>query len=123
MLKKLLHAGLALALTSGLAFAAFNLGFDGKIIPQQTTSPALTSCGTSPAIVGTDVAGKITTGSAATTCTATFAVAYATAPFCVVSTQGAATQPTYTVTNVAIVMSVDIASTSYNYICIAANGG
>ena len=51
MLKKILHAALALAFSAGLAAAAFNVGFDGKIISQGSgTAPALTSCGTTPSI-------------------------------------------------------------------------
>lgn len=81
--------------------------------------PALTSCGTSPsAVTGDDIAGTYTTGSAATTCTLTFATTYGTAPSCVVSTQGSATQPTYTVSATAITVTVDIASTAYSYICV-----
>lgn len=41
------------------------------------------SCGTSPSIVGTDVAGKVTTGSVApTSCTVTFAIVWTNAPAC-----------------------------------------
>lgn len=86
MLKRILHSALALVLTAGLALAAFNVGFDGKFIPQGTgTAPALTSCGISPAITGTDVAGTVTMGTGTPTgCVITFNVAYATAPHCVV---------------------------------------
>lgn len=86
MMKKLLHAALALVLTSGLALAAFNLGFDGKFMPQGSgTAPALTSCGTTPAITGTDVAGTVTMGTTATGCIITFNVAYVAAPHCLVT--------------------------------------
>lgn len=81
-------------------------------------TPVLTTCGTAPAITGSDYAGKITTGSAATTCTLTFATTYGTAPACLVATEGGATQPTYTTSATAITVSVDIASTVYNYICV-----
>lgn len=46
------------------------------------TAPALTSCGTSPSIVGSDVAGTITEGTLATGCTMTFAGTYGTSPSC-----------------------------------------
>lgn len=86
MLKKLLHSALALVFTSAIAFAAFNLGFDGKFMPQGSgTPPALTACGTTPAIVGTDVAGTVTMGTTATGCVITFNVAYVAAPHCVVT--------------------------------------
>jgi len=87
--------------------------------------PALSSCGTGAALStgSNDVAGTVTTGSGATTCTITFGTAYAIAPSCVVQTQGAATQPTYTVSATAITATVSIASTAYNYICIGKAGG
>jgi hypothetical protein len=85
-LKRLAHAALGLVLTSALALAAFNLGFDGHIIPNSTSTPVLTSCGTSPTITGTDVAGTVTMGTATPTgCIITFAVAYALAPHCLVT--------------------------------------
>jgi hypothetical protein len=49
------------------------------------TAPALSSCGTSPSIVGDDRNGTITTGTGATACTITFANAYAQTPVAVVS--------------------------------------
>lgn len=86
MMKKLLHSALALMFSAGLAFAAFNLGFDGHIVPNNTTPPALTSCGTSPSIVGTDNAGFVTMGTGTPTgCVITFAQSYATAPICLVT--------------------------------------
>jgi hypothetical protein len=86
MLKKLLHGAAALLFSAGIAFGAFNLGFDGKFMPQGSgTAPALTSCGgASPAIVGTDIAGTVTMGSSATGCVITFNVPYVAAPHCIV---------------------------------------
>lgn len=98
---------------------ANNVYFPNKILSTRTTTPALTSCGTSPSIIGNDTVGKLTTGSAATTCTMTFTAAYNVAPACVVSAQGTATQPTFTTSTTALTMSVDIASTVYNYICMS----
>ena len=80
--------------------------------------PVLSSCGTAPSSTGSDTALRLTTGSAATTCTVTFGVAHVTAPSCVITPQGAAVQPTYTVSATAISMTVDVASTVYNIICI-----
>lgn len=50
------------------------------------SAPTISSCGSSPAIAGTDVAGRATvgTGGVATSCTITFNQAFATAPTCVV---------------------------------------
>jgi hypothetical protein len=49
-----------------------------------TTAPALTSCGTSPAIIGTDLAGTVTMGTGTPTgCVITFNSAKTAAPHCV----------------------------------------
>lgn len=80
--------------------------------------PVLTTCGTAPAFIGTDTALRLTTGSAATTCTVTFGVPFVAIPACVITPQGAAVQPTYTVSITAISMTVDVASTVYNIICM-----
>lgn len=87
------------------------------LFPSTVRTPVLTGCGTSPSIVGNDVVGKFTTGSAATTCTLTFSQAFIVAPACFLQTQGSATQPTYTTSTTAITVTVDIASTVYNYFC------
>jgi hypothetical protein len=80
--------------------------------------PVLSTCGTAPSFTGSDNALRLTTGSAATTCTVTFGVAFVTAPACVITPQGAAVQPTYTVSATAISMTVDVASTVYNIVCM-----
>lgn len=81
--------------------------------------PVLTTCGTAPSFTGTDTALRLTTGSAATTCTITFGTPYLVQiPACVITPQGAAVQPTYTVSLTAISMTVDVASTVYNIICM-----
>lgn len=97
-----------------------NVYFPNKILAKSVAAvPALSSCGTAPSIVGNDTVGKLTTGSAATTCTVTFSLAYNVAPACILQTQGAATQPTFTTSTTAITVTVDIASTVYNYICMS----
>lgn len=130
MFKKLAHAALALLLTSGLALAAFNLGFDGKIIAQGSgTAPALTSCGTSPTIVGTDVAGTVTMGTGTPTgCVITFNVAYAAAatpPHCLVTwiATPLASQ-SYATSNAAITLTQTATSSNVvKYFCVAQPGG
>lgn len=126
MLKKLLHSAIALVLTSGLALAAFNLGFDGKIIPQGTTAPALTSCGTTPAIVGTDVAGTVTMGTGTPTgCVITFATAYATAPHCIVAWVATPlASQSYATSATAITLTQTATSSNVvKYACFAQAGG
>ena len=81
--------------------------------------PVLTSCGTAPAFTGSDTALRLTTGSVGTACTITFGTAFLVQkPACVIVPEGAAVQPTYTVSLTAITMTVDVASTVYNIICM-----
>lgn len=91
----------------------------GHISVVGATAPTLSSCGStpSPTIHGSDIIGKFTTGGTATSCTLTFAATYTNAPACVVTTEGGATQPTYTISATAITFTVDIAQTTYNYVC------
>lgn len=141
MRKHLLPSILILALAVGLAWAqnitkSIQLSQDGtgqigydtngaSYFPGHINSnnrvgapPVLSGCGTAPSFTGSDTALRLTTGSAATTCTVTFGVAHTTAPSCVITPQGAAVQPTYTVSATAIAMTVDVASTVYNIICM-----
>lgn len=128
-----LAGGLALAqnITKGIQLsqdATGPIGFDtnnatyfpGHVNTSSRASqlPVLSTCGTAPSFTGNDTAMRLTTGSAATTCTITFGVAYVVAPACVITPQGAAVQPTYTVSITAISMTVDVASTVYNIICM-----
>jgi len=101
--------------------------FNGNLVVASTghmlatgSAPALSSCGStpSPTIVGSDVAGTVTTGGTATTCTITFATTYGTAPSCILRPQGTATQPVYTTSATAITVTTDIAQTVYDYICV-----
>lgn len=65
-------------------------GTSGHVLmPASGTAPALSSCGTSPSIVGGDHAGKVTVGSGGTvqSCTLTFNKAYTVAPACVANTE------------------------------------
>lgn len=82
-------------------------------------APAVSACGTSPTIAGTDFAFTLTTGSVATSCTVTFSKAFGASPRCVLMANGQATQPTFTTTAASMVITVDIASTVYTGICIA----
>jgi hypothetical protein len=123
MMKKILHSAAALLLTCGLAFAAFSVSFDGKIIPNGAT-PVLSACGTGVLATGSsDVAGDFTT-TGATGCTLTFGVAYATAPSCAVIENSAnlATRTT-TVTTTAIVVAAGTSGSKYSYVCMAKAGG
>jgi hypothetical protein len=89
--------------------------------------PALTSCGGgSPAIAGTDFAFRVTQGSTATGCVATFSTAFVSIPVCVAVNQTApgTSTPAYSVTTTAITLVT--ASTSgeiWDVVCVAQNGG
>jgi hypothetical protein len=124
MLKKILHAAAALLLTSGLAFAAFNLGFDGKIVTQQGAGPAITGCGTGTLAAGSADAAGTFTATGATGCTLTFAVPFATAPSCVVSELTANTAArSFTVSTTALVVAGGASGSTWTYICFAKAGG
>lgn len=85
-MKKILSGLLALALFAAAAVPASALIISADRI--NTTGagiPALTSCGTTPAITGNDLAGIVTMGTSATGCVITFAVPYAVTPFCLVT--------------------------------------
>lgn len=90
------------------------------------TTPGIGTCGTSPSISGSDLAGTITTGSTATTsCTITFASAKAAAPYCVATPEGAANSGLFTTTGTTtLVLSYTSAtSAKFNYHCTARSGG
>jgi hypothetical protein len=112
-------------LTSPLASFGNAAGAPTHIATQQLTPPALTSCGTTPAITGTDSAGTVTMGTTATGCVITFNVAYTAVPTCVVNwiATPLASQ-SYAVTATAITLTQT--STSNNkatYVCFAQSGG
>lgn len=92
----------------------------------QTTAPALSSCGTGPAIVGTDEAGEVTMGTGSPTgCVITFNQPYVGAPLCVVTWQATPlASQSYVVSNTAITLTqTGTSSNKANYICRARAGG
>lgn len=84
------------------------------------TAPGVSSCGTSPAITGTDVAGIITAGSGTvTSCTVTFASAYASAPACHASSSTAITSLTVSSSTAALVIGgASLTSDTIYYTCM-----
>lgn len=92
-----------------------------------STTPTLTSCGTTPSMVGDDTHGEITIGSvSATGCTITFANAWTVAPICTISNQAMSITSalTYTITNIAITLSQATGFTGdkIDYICEGLTG-
>jgi hypothetical protein len=90
------------------------------------SAPALTSCGTSPAISGSDLAGTVTIGTGAPTgCVITFNAAYTSAPHCTVTWRATALlSQNYAVSNTAITLTQTATSSGVvDYICVASSGG
>lgn len=89
-------------------------------------APALTSCGTTPAISGDDRAGEVTMGTGSPTgCVITFANAYTSVPYCVVTWQATPlASQSYTVSATALTLTqTGTSSNKVNYNCAARSGG
>ena len=84
------------------------------------SSAGLSGCGSSPAITGNDLAGTITTGSGATSCTLNLSYANSNAPTCLVTSRSGM-QPAYTTTDngtaATLQLTTAAASTKYDYFC------
>lgn len=113
-----------------LAYAA-NQSIDGYLrvagkIWTGVTPPVLTSCGTTPAITGSDTAGIVTMGTGTPTgCIITFAAAYTAIPYCVVSWIATPLASQSYVTAAASITLTQTATSSnkVQYICFAQDGG
>lgn len=130
MLRRYLAAAAALLLCAGPALAA-NIQLDGALtvgghMITGATPPVLTSCGTSPAITGSDTAGIVTMGTGTPTgCVITFAAAYATAPVCVVTwiATPLASQSYVTSASAITLTQTATSSNKVQYVCVAQSGG
>lgn len=87
------------------------------------TSPTVSSCGTSPSISGSDVAGKVTVGTGTVgSCTVTFGTAFGTAPSCGVGSGTAITSLAYTTTTTTLVITgVSLTSDVIQYNCLSSS--
>lgn len=83
-------------------------------------APTVSACGISPAIIGSDRAGMVTTGLRASRCTITFNVAYAKRPICTVTGESATV--TYAVSPTALTITAG-AAVNIDYECFAQSGG
>lgn len=93
----------------------------GGHIHTSGTAPTISACGTTPSIVGNDVAGKITVGTGVvTSCTATFASAWTNAPACFANneTQILLTRATSTTTTVVLDAAVTFDADVISYHCM-----
>lgn len=123
MLKKLLAAALALAMSAGVSYALFSSGVD-RLISQAGSVPVISACGgtTTPAAGSNDFAGEFTVAQAG--CVITFGTAYVVAPSCVVTEETINTAArTTTVTTTAITIAAGGAASKYSYVCVAKAGG
>ncbi|MEK7357562.1 MAG: hypothetical protein AAB250_14005, partial [Bdellovibrionota bacterium] len=101
------------------------LDVNGHIANSAATAPTLSSCGTgAPAITGNDTRGQITMGnSSPTSCTVTFATAFGTAPYCIITPFGADQGSRFWIsstTTTAMVFNVQTGSNGkqFNYFCM-----
>ncbi len=84
-------------------------------------STTVSSCGTSPSVIGDDTGGTITVGSTTDSCTLNFATSRVATPHCVVSNQNAIANKafTYTVSATQIVLSQQtLGNSKIDYVCI-----
>jgi hypothetical protein len=96
-----------------------NVYFPGHVLSTGPGTPALTSCGTTPSIVGSDTAGEVTTGTTNTGCVVTFNKAYLAKPWCVVVSQSpSATPAVYTTVTTSITVTLAAnSSVLFDYVC------
>jgi hypothetical protein len=117
-----------MAFRSALLFALLLAGPAwGQTIPQGAPprsmlggTPSVSSCGTSPSVVGNDATGLITVGSGVVTaCTLTFSRTYTTAPVCVAVASLATVTLGATTSTTAITfgMSLTLGGGTIRYLC------
>lgn len=98
----------------------------GTKIRAAGAAPALTSCGTSPAISGSDLAGEVIMGTGTPAgCVITFNVTYSSTPYCTVSWQATPlASQSYVVSTAAITLTQTATSSNkVNYTCVARSAG
>lgn len=96
-------SGYALKVSTSATFTQVAISTSGHV-HASGTKPVLSSCGTSPSIIGSDTAFTVTVGGTAAACTITFVTPFNTIPTCVVSDQtvDATNVLTYTVSATAV---------------------
>ena len=110
-------SGTALTVTNNASFGSLSIGH----IISTGTIPVASACGTSPTVVtgSTDTGGSVTEGTTATGCTVTFATAYATAPFCVVSSPNGAPFTSYTASTTALtIVNASASGDDFTWVCL-----
>ena len=115
---RFLAAAVAVFCAGSLAFG-FTSILDG-IGLGSATAPALTSCGTSPSISGTDLSGTVTMGTGTPTgCVITFNSAKTAAPHCVVTWRATPlASQSYTISTTALTLTQTATSSNLvDYAC------
>ena len=105
--------------TANSTSTLFSISNTGHVIAS-STSPALSSCGTSPSMRGDDSHGEVTVGATGTGCTITYANPYSVAPSCVVTPQTGSIVNvfSYTVSATALtVTQTGLGGNVFNYLC------
>ena len=128
MLKSFRTIGLSLALAAATLLAPLSGAFAQQAVINRIIggggTPALSSCGTSPAIVGTDLSGTVTMGTGTPTgCVITFSQAYASAPHCVVTwiATPLASQSYATSATAITLTQTGTSSNVVKYVCVGQN--
>lgn len=119
-------AGIGGAVHGGAELTSATFVGVGTKIRANGAAPALTSCGTLPAIFGSDLSGEVTMGTGSPTgCIITFNAAYVSAPLCNVTWQATPlASQSYAVSNTAITLTqTGTSSNKVNYTCMARSGG
>lgn len=108
---------------AAIAGSVYVVAYDGTNIrilsgPVNNTPPTVSACGTLPKITGTNRAGTITEGTAATGCTITFSAPYLAVPACTVTAQAEHRfRYSITATAITIVNIGALSGTMLNYAC------
>lgn len=119
-------SGTAVPLLNSPATISALYTFTAHTARGNTSVPTLTSCGTSPAILGDDGDGEVTLGTGSPTgCVITFGTAYTSVPLCTVTWQATPlASQSYTKSASAITLvQTGTSSNKINYHCVAQSGG
>ena len=104
---------------------SLDISTTGHLNSQAVSGSTVTSCGTGPILVGSDIAGKITLGSGSvTSCVLTFAKPFINAPVCTVSDSSVSVEPdiiSINNTQVNFGLSSTLGTGTIYYICIGSD--
>lgn len=117
---------LAVALCAALLLGSMFMGARAAnqvvdlLFTSAPTPPVLSACGTTPGIVGNNMAGTVTMGTTATGCVITFAPAWAVAPICIVQwiATPLASQSYVTTTTAITTTQTSTSNNVLKYVCI-----